>query len=222
MQAPCTIEFPGVYTASACPRFAIRSIEDLFATHGRSFPVGRGASLYAEETAADQVYLIVAGCVRVGRYEADGKRQINAFHFAGEMFGFEPGRRHRFFAEAVSACELTVLPRATLQNLAALDGALARRLWGHAEDELQRAQEHMLLCRQAAVSRVLHFIEGVAERLGDPFEVELPMSRQDMADHLGLTIETVSRAMTCLSANGETSTTGARRVRLRRPHQLAA
>ncbi|MFD2239120.1 helix-turn-helix domain-containing protein [Aureimonas populi] len=203
--------------------WAPRSIADLFAMHGRTLSFERNGEIYRQEALADHVYRVVSGTVRIARYLPDGKRQISAFQFAGEMFGLEPGVNHRFCAEAVGECVVLAMRRATLVEAARADAALAGQLWDGAQRELQRAQEHMMLLgRQSAAERIASFLDAVAERLGDRHCVDLPMGRQDMADHLGLTIETVSRTITQLSDIGAVEVEGTRRIRLSPRSRLAA
>ncbi|RUU36375.1 cyclic nucleotide-binding domain-containing protein [Mesorhizobium sp. M6A.T.Ce.TU.002.03.1.1] len=155
-----------------------------------------GAEIYAQGEKAGAFYQVEFGAVRIYRLLADGRRQISAFHLAGETFGFEAGTTHHFFAEAVNATGIRVF------RLAA--GAdMSGQLLPLALKGLTRAQEHLLvLGRQNATERVAAFLVDMAERQGDLRQVELPMSRMDIGDYLGLTIETVSRVFTKLKERG--------------------
>lgn len=158
------------------------------------FPAG--AEIYAQGEDAGCLYQVEFGAVRVYRLLADGRRQIAAFHMAGEVFGFETGRTHHFFAEAIGATGIRVL------NLSAI-GDVSHVLLPLALQSLVRAQEHLLvLGRQHAPERVAAFLLDMAERQGGLSCFELPMSRMDIADYLGLTIETVSRVFTKLKEKG--------------------
>jgi CRP/FNR family nitrogen fixation transcriptional regulator len=158
------------------------------------FPAG--AEIYAQGEKAGAFYQVEFGAVRIYRLLADGRRQISAFHLAGETFGFEADSTHHFFAEAINATGVRVL------RLAA--GAdMSRQLLPLALKSLTRAQEHLLvLGRQNAIERVAAFLVDMAERQGGLRQVELPMSRMDIGDYLGLTIETVSRVFTRLKDKG--------------------
>ncbi|MER8433312.1 helix-turn-helix domain-containing protein [Mesorhizobium caraganae] len=158
------------------------------------FPAG--AEIYAQGEKAGAFYQVEFGAVRIYRLLADGRRQISAFHLAGETFGFEADATHHFFAEAINATAVRVL------RLAA--GAdMSRQLLPLALKGLTRAQEHLLvLGRQNAIERVAAFLVDMAERQGGLRQVELPMSRMDIGDYLGLTIETVSRVFTRLKDKG--------------------
>jgi CRP/FNR family nitrogen fixation transcriptional regulator len=154
-----------------------------------------GAEIYAQGEKAGAFYQVEFGAVRIYRLLADGRRQISAFHLAGETFGFEADTTHHFFAEAISATGVRVF------RLAAAD--MSRQLLPLALKGLTRAQEHLLvLGRQNAIERVAAFLVDMAERQGGLRQVELPMSRMDIGDYLGLTIETVSRVFTRLKDKG--------------------
>lgn len=155
-----------------------------------------GAEIYAQGDRAGTLYHVEFGAVRVYRLLCDGRRQISAFHLAGEVFGFESGRERHFFAEAIGASGLRVMRPAT-------SASLSHDLLPLALQELVRAQEHLLvLGRQNATERVAAFLVDMAERQGGLDQFELPMSRTDIGDYLGLTIETVSRAFSKLKEKG--------------------
>ncbi len=155
-----------------------------------------GSEIYAQGEKAGCLYQVEFGAVRVYRLLADGRRQISAFHLAGEVFGFESDATHHFFAEAIAATGVRTY-RQTSGN------DMAHELLPLALRSLTRAQEHLLvLGRQNAVERITVFLVDMAERQGGLKHVELPMSRADIGDYLGLTIETVSRVFSKLRSNG--------------------
>jgi CRP/FNR family nitrogen fixation transcriptional regulator len=146
----------------------------------------------------------------------DGRRQIGAFYLPGDVFGLEAGVDHAFSAEAVVDSVVRVARRATIVAHAARDGELAADLWNHTAGGFRLAQEHMLLLgRKNAEERVASFLLDMARRESAIEVVELPMSRQDIADYLGLTIETVSRTLTQLEDKEAIELPTSRRVRLR-------
>ncbi|WP_419695584.1 helix-turn-helix domain-containing protein [Mesorhizobium muleiense] len=160
----------------------------------RFFP--SGSEIYAQGEKAGAFYQVEFGAVRIYRLLADGRRQISAFHLAGETFGFEADTTHHFFAEAINATSVRVFRFATGADI-------SRQLLPLALKGLTRAQEHLLvLGRQNAIERVAAFLVDMAERQGELRQVELPMSRMDIGDYLGLTIETVSRVFTRLKDRG--------------------
>ncbi|TIO49858.1 MAG: cyclic nucleotide-binding domain-containing protein [Mesorhizobium sp.] len=155
-----------------------------------------GAEIYAQGEKAGALYQVEFGAVRIYRLLADGRRQISAFHLAGETFGFEADTTHHFFAEAINATGVRVF-----RTPSGMD--MSRQLLPLALKGLTRAQEHLLvLGRQNAIERVAAFLVEMSERQGGLRQVELPMSRIDIGDYLGLTIETVSRVFTRLKEKG--------------------
>lgn len=174
--------------------------------------------IFGEGEATDVVYKVAAGAVRSFRILADGRRQIADFYLPGDVFGVELGQQRRSTVEAVGDAVVVVARRATL----IADPDNADRLWRHALQELQRTQDHVLTVgRRSATERVACFLLDLAGRLGASADVELPMSRQDIADFLGLTIETVSRTLTQMQVDGLIDVSGCRRVRLIRRAVLA-
>lgn len=162
--------------------------------------------IYAQGEPATALYQVEFGTVRIYRLLADGRRQISAFHVAGEFFGFEADGAHHFFAEAVDRCGIRICQRP-------LDKGLASQLLPIALDALVRAQKHLLVIgRQCASERVAAFLIDMMERQGDVRHVELAMSRTDIADYLGLTIETVSRAFTKFKERGHIRMKSARTI----------
>lgn len=166
------------------------------------------AEIYAQGSKAVALYQVEFGTVRIFRLLADGRRQISAFHVAGEVFGFEADTTHRFFAEAVSRCGIRIYQRP-------VDVDLARAILPLALDALVRTQEHLIVIgRQCATERVAAFLLDLMERQGGQGHVELAMSRTDIADYLGLTIETVSRAISKFRDSGFIHLKSARAVEI--------
>jgi len=115
----------------------------------------RNEEIFAEEEDADFVYKVISGTVRDVRILSDGRRQVGAFHLAGEVFGLDCGESHRYSAEAVVDCEIALVRRSALDKAVDADGAAARKLWGLTSRDLQQLQDHMLLLgRKSAVERV--------------------------------------------------------------------
>ena len=173
----------------------------------------RNEEIFGEGDEADYVYRILSGTVRLYRVLSDGRRQIAAFQFAGDTFGIEPTDFRHLSAETVTECEIVATPRQTMFRYAERDGNFARQLWAHAVSDLAEAHDHMLLLgRQTAAEKVVSFLVEMAKRQGSGNVVNLAMSRQDMADYLGLTIETVSRTLTHLEERGVLEVTTSRRI----------
>lgn len=171
--------------------------------------------IYGQDEDAELIYQVVSGTVRTTSVLRDGRRQIGDFYYPGEVFGVEPGQSHRFSAEALSDCEVVAVKPSALKA-ATSDDAFDRLVWRATCRDLDRAQEHMLLLgRKTASERVASFLIDLADRRGEtPGRAEgvtLPMGRQDMADYLGLTIETVSRTLTQLQSRMVVEFAGLRR-----------
>jgi CRP-like cAMP-binding protein len=175
----------------------------------------RNEQIYREKEPADRFYKVVSGTVRTCRFLIDGRRQIGAFYLPGDTFGLDYGDEHAFSAEAVSDATILVIKRRTMVSAAASDNEMACHLWTLMSCELQLAQDHVGLLIKTAPERVASFLLDMAERMLSWDEVELPMSRQDIADYLGLTIETVSRTLTQLESASVISLSCSKRIGLR-------
>jgi CRP/FNR family nitrogen fixation transcriptional regulator len=182
---------------------------------GAPMSFSRNTEIYGENEPADYLYKVVSGSVRTYKIFDDGRRQIGGFYFPGDLFGLEVGEAHQFSAEAIDNCVVLVIKRSALVALAERDGDIARQLWSFTAGELQRVRTHMLLLIKSAEERVACFLLEMADRLSTAESVELSMSRQDIADYLGLTIETVSRTLTHLEAKAAIALPTSRRILLR-------
>jgi CRP/FNR family transcriptional regulator, nitrogen fixation regulation protein len=182
---------------------------------GAPMPFARNAEIYGENEPADYLYKVVSGAVRTYKVLKDGRRQIGSFYLPGDIFGLEVGDEHSFSAEAVADCKVLVIKRSALVSLAGRDTEVARQLWTMAAAEMQRAQDHIMLLIKTAQERVAGFLVEMSARNSGASEVELPMSRQDVADYLGLTIETVSRTFTQLENSGAIAVPTSRHIVLR-------
>jgi CRP/FNR family transcriptional regulator, nitrogen fixation regulation protein len=182
---------------------------------GAVMPFGRNAEIYGENEGAEYIYKVISGSVRTYKVLSDGRRQIGSFYLPGDIFGLEVGDEHTFSAEAIIESKILVIKRSTLVALAARDNGVARRLWAMTAGELQRAQDHIMLLIKTAQERVAGFLLEMAARAPAGNEVDLPMSRQDIADYLGLTIETVSRTLTQLENAATIAVPSSRRIVLR-------
>lgn len=182
---------------------------------GASMSFGRNAEIYGENEPADYLYKVVSGAVRTYKILNDGRRQIGGFYLPGDIVGLEVGEEHTFSAEAIVDTKLLVIKRSALMTLAARDNQTANELWTLTNQELQRTQDHVLLLIKSAEERVASFLIEMARRSSGSDEVQLPMSRQDIADYLGLTIETVSRTLSQLEVKAAIALPTSRRIVLR-------
>lgn len=194
------------------PQDGVSSID----TIGMSMPFARNAEVYGENDTADYVYKLIGGAVRAYKMLSDGRRQISAFYLPGDVFGLEPDDRYACSAEAISNSKALIIKRRALFALAERDNRAAGELIMLTRRELQRSQNHALLLVKTAHERVASFLLEMARRSPHANEaIELPMSRQDIADYLGLTIETVSRTLTSLQVAAAIALPSSRRIVLR-------
>jgi CRP/FNR family nitrogen fixation transcriptional regulator len=167
------------------------------------FKYRRGAEIFGEAEPAEYLYQVIDGAVRSYKLLSDGRRQIGAFHLSGDVFGLENGEAHRFTAEAVIDTTVRLAKRASLADIAEQDAAVARDLLNMTASNLRHAEDHMLLLgRKTALERVAAFLLEMDRRLTAAGVMALPMCRRDIADYLGLTLETVSRALSVLHEKG--------------------
>lgn len=185
---------------------------------GIAITVERNRQIFAELDPALYYYGIKSGLVRTCRFLRDGRRQIASFHFPGDVFGFTSTALHGLSAEAAEPCRLLAVKRDVLISAAAGDVHLTMALLDLAVDELRRAREHVVvLGKSNAPERIVAFLRGLAAAHSDTDLVDIPMSRQDIADYLGLTIETVSRTLTQFDEIGLIELETTRRLRIRHP-----
>jgi CRP-like cAMP-binding protein len=161
----------------------------------------RDQVIVCEGDAADYIFLVVDGIVRSCRTFQNGARSIAGFYLPGELFGWTD-LKHSLSAEAATNAMVLYLKRSALVSAAARDSRIAGFLLAATTNELRRAQEHALLISRSAKCRVATFLLDLSKRLGTTKYLDLPMSHQDIADHLGLTIETVSRTITDMERAG--------------------
>jgi CRP/FNR family nitrogen fixation transcriptional regulator len=201
-------------------RQAVETCADAIERLGLRMSFAKDEEIYAQDEEADLIYRVVSGVVRTSRLMSDGRRQVGDFYYPGDIFGLEPGDEHRFAAEALSDCVVLVLKQSALRTQAD-EEALARVIWEATARELERAQEHVLLLgRKSAFEKVASFLSDITRR-GKGHQGDLPMSRQDIADYLGLTIETVSRTISKLQTAAIIEFEGCRHFRVRNDAALA-
>lgn len=177
--------------------------------------------IYGEGEPADYVYQVVRGAVRSYKLLSDGRRQIGAFHLPGDVFGLESGASHRLTAEAIIDTAVRLVKRRSLEQAAGTDVLVARNLWTMTAGDLRHAEDHMLLLgRKTAMERVATFLLEMDRRLAVTGMMALPMCRRDIADYLGLTLETVSRTLSQLHSQGILGFSGARQIVLRNRQRL--
>jgi CRP/FNR family transcriptional regulator, nitrogen fixation regulation protein len=183
----------------------------------------RDEEVYAEGDVADGWYKVISGAVRITKQLADGRRHVAEFFFAGDCFGFDNTPQRLFSAEAIGDAIVMRFSRAATDRLIDEYPRLARRLCAMTLRDLAHAQTRtLLLGRMTAPERVGHFLIELAERRDAHRLIDVPMSRTDIADYLGLTIETVCRVLSILKRDGMIATPMPHQIELRDRKALAA
>lgn len=182
-------------------------------------------TLFQEGDAAEYVYNITSGSVSLSKAMPDGRRQITDFMGPGDFLGLNTRSTYTVSAETLTDSWVCRFPRGAFQKLLADSAALEHRMLAMAENELAAAQEQILLLgRKTAMERIASFLQLQAKRSkmrgmpGNP--VSLPMTRAEVADYLGLTIETVSRCFTKLRKLDIIGLPAADRVEIKQPDRL--
>lgn len=189
---------------SICGALADEEMAEMSALAHRSCHASKTA-IFAQGDRAQNVYNVTGGTIRLSRLLPDGRRQIVGFALPGDFLGLSLEDSHGFAAEAVDAVTLCRFTRTAFSDLVDHKPHLLRRLHSFAMHELSIAQEQMVvLGRRNAEEKVAAFLIGLRDRRARVYShtsvmIPLPMSRQDIADFLGLTIETVSRTFTRLA-----------------------
>jgi CRP-like cAMP-binding protein len=187
---------------------------------GVTMPFNKGAEIYGEKEPAEYVYKVLSGSVRTYSVLNDGRRHIGAFYLPGDIFGVESGTSHNLSAEAIADCTVLMVRRSLVMDTAKRNPGVMSHLLQCTSRELNQARDHVQLLIKTAQERVASFLLEMSERLSEE-TVELPMSRQDIADYLGLTIETVSRTLTQLGHKKAIELPTSRRIVLRNRGALA-
>jgi CRP-like cAMP-binding protein len=180
---------------------------DLLPRATTTVTVPRNRAIYFEGDPAEHYYRVVSGTVRICKETEDGRRQIASFPAAGNLFGWAGRTHHGYSAEAVTDVTLLRWHRRTIEAAILADPDAGHRILAILFEQLGEAQTHLLLLgRMRATERVAAFLLARAERYRrEGFQggrVPLPMCRKDIADYLGLTVETVSRTMHALKQRG--------------------
>jgi len=192
--------------STAAQRWAVRTADPLD-TIAIKTTVERDRALFREGEQADNVFEVTCGTIRVFKLLPDGRRQIVGFLEPGDFLGLSFNETYLYTAEAVTPAMLRRFPRRKLETLMDENPAIHRRLLAITANELLSAQDQMvLLGRKTAKEKLCTFLlrlSRAAARQGlNPTRLNMPMGRNDIADYLGLTIETVSRTFTCLKTVG--------------------
>lgn len=196
-------EIPAACDAAAAQTIngRLRALRD-FSSRER---FARNETLFNEGQRADRIFKIISGTVRLCRHTPDGRRHIADFMLPGDIVGFAEFDTHPFTAEAVTDLTLSAYPRARFEQWDSAGPELRAGLLSHLASTMLATQQQLFVlgCRNAK-ERFASFLLRMADRTDTPQgeRLDLPMGRQDIADHLGLTIETVCRVITSLRGAG--------------------
>ena|SRR5271155_5575339 len=178
------------------------TLKDLFSGQATE-TFSPGEALFWEGDPARQIFDVLEGVLRVYRIMPDGRRAIMGFIHPGDVLGVSFQNRYLFTAEAVTEVKVRRFARGRFFSAINETPALRPQLFAILCDEMSAAQDQMLLLgRKNAEERVVSFLLAVHRKGTLGAHIELPMSRLDIADYLGLTMETVSRMMTSLARRG--------------------
>ncbi len=190
-------------------------IEDLFYGSNNTLRFRPGQSIVLQGDRIDSLYQIVAGTVRCCSFTADGRRQIFRFARAGDLLGFVDPATWHFSAEAVDLVVLRSIPASRLVTALGHYPDLRDDLRAHAAKQLaERERQLSILAFKPATQRVLWFLQDFTDRHGKSDFLTLPMTRQEIGDFLGLSLETVSRSFSILRSSGLIEMKGAERFRI--------
>jgi CRP/FNR family nitrogen fixation transcriptional regulator len=190
----------------------------------RVLSIRRNAEVYAQAAPALYFYQVISGAIRCSRLMSDGRRQIGEFALPGEWLGWDGSETYFYSAEAITDSTLIEYRRKDIYARAQTNAKLTQNVNDVLLRRLTATQERIvLLGRKTALERVASFLHDISERLGkgasDKFA--LPMSRADIGDYLGLTLETVSRTLTHLQREKVIRLEDAHHVRILDPLALS-
>ena len=174
----------------------------IFALRRGPVRYSRDQTIVVEGDTSDYIFLVVSGVVRSFRSFQNDTRSIVSFYLPTEFFGLTNHPTHLLTAEAVTDANILFFKRSALFSMAKRESRIANFLLTTTLTEIRRTQEHTLLISRAAKSRVASFLIDLSKRIRTQNLLDLPMSHQDIADHLGLTIETISRMITQMERSG--------------------
>jgi CRP/FNR family transcriptional regulator, nitrogen fixation regulation protein len=205
----------GPFALNTLPDDAHSTLDQQMLLMGAAMSYPRNTEIFGEDEPADYLYKVVSGGVRTYKILSDGRRQVGGFYLPGDIFGLEFADEHSMSAEAITDTKVLVVKRSVLDALSSRNASIAQELFVLTGRELRRVQDRILLLVKSAQERVASFLLEMSERVSGNNAIELLMSRQDIADYLGLTIETVSRTLTALETCAAIEVPASRRIVLR-------
>lgn len=204
-----------VHAVESCSASAASKGLKILKTIGQERTFEQGEKLFWEDEPNEKAYFVLSGAVSASKVLSDGRRFVARFVFPGQFAGNCEQSRHPYTAEAIAPVTALVLRRKQLQRVASDAPYLRDFLMRSLLSELQETQSLLLtLGRLSATERVAHFLYSISLRMeqGEDGAVQIPMCRTDIADYLGLTIETVSRVISRLKQEGKISLLSSNRI----------
>ena len=181
----------------------------------------KGAEIFWEESSTDYVYQVLSGAVRNYKLLSDGRCQITAFYLPRDIFGFDCGAKRQTTADAIVKTTVRAVRRIEIEAAASKDVVVSHLLLDMAIEDLEHARDQIvLLGRKTATERVAAFLLEMEQRLPSTCTLPLPMCRRDIGDYLGLTLETVSRALSQFHEQGILDFLDARHIALKNRDRL--
>ena len=161
-----------------------------------------GSHLFRQNTPAEYVFEIKSGLVFTYHITSSGNRRIVDFYTAGQSIGIAIRGRHRLACQAITSAEVAVLNRETILSITKYNKQVVDKLWSEIISERLRQEQHIVWLGSSATERVAGFLLTMADRCGQSGLVELPITRRELSEYLGLTVETVSRVVTNFRTKG--------------------
>jgi CRP/FNR family nitrogen fixation transcriptional regulator len=174
----------------------------IFALRRGPIRYGSDQTIVIEGEPSEYIVLVISGVIRSFRSFQNGTRSIVAFYLPTEFSGLTTQPTHSLTSEAASDANILFFKRSALFSMATHESRIAKFLLTATLTEVRRTQEHSLLVSRDAKCRVASFLIDLSKRTRTQTCLDLPMSHQDIADHLGLTIETLSRVITQMETSG--------------------
>jgi CRP/FNR family transcriptional regulator, anaerobic regulatory protein len=204
---PASCDLCSVRERSICADLGPRELAQIEKTMARR-TVAKGRALMEEGSPNDSLYIVLQGSFRLSKHLEDGRRQVTGFLFPGDFMGVRATTASAYTAEALEDSHVCHFPHKFLDAIAVDCPGVKDRLIARGQTEYHKAQDHIvLLGKKTAEERVESFLHLVAKSIGrdiddDATETPLPMPRQDIADYLGLRLETLSRTLAVLKKKG--------------------
>lgn len=205
---PKTCDLCEVRERSICADLGPREFAHVEKTMARRH-VAKNKALMVEGEPNDSLYIVVDGSFRLSKLLEDGRRQVTGFLFKGDFVGVRPTDASAYTTEALEDSTVCFFPHRYLEEIAIDAPGVKDRLIARGQTEYHKAQDHIvLLGKKTAEERVISFIDLIGKTIGVKDEsarrvIPLPMPRQDIADYLGLRLETLSRTLTALKEDGK-------------------